>query len=281
MEKYYFLFAIALLCILFASIQDIKKREVANWLNFSLLAFALAYRAFYSLIFEDYTFFLYGLLGIGAMFIFAYALYYGRVFAGGDAKLLIALGAVLPYESFFDLISVSLVFLFILFFAGALYGIVYSAGLARKRNKEFVFFFISNIKKYKLLFLFALILAIILNLISISSLNFLISIFVLIIPMLYVYLRAVDSCMIKLIDAKNLREGDWLEKDVKIGNRMISKSVHGLSKNDIDLIRKAKRKVLIKEGIPFVPVFLFSFIFMVFFWKTLEPLIETFSLYLF
>lgn len=280
MERYYFLFAIAILWIIFASIQDIKKREVANWLNFSLLAFALAYRAFYSSIFKDYTFFLYGLLGIGVMFIFAYALYYGRVFAGGDAKLLISLGAVLPYESMYDLISVSLVFLFILFLIGAVYGIAYSIRIASKSKKEFLFYFKRSIKRYYGLFIFAFILVIILNIISISNMNLLISIFLLIIPIIYVYLKAVDSCMIRLVEARYLCEGDWLEQDVKIGNKTIKKSVHGLSLRDIELLRKAKRRALIKEGIPFVPAFLISFVVMVFFWEALEPLIETFVLYL-
>jgi hypothetical protein len=36
--------------------SDLKKREVPNWLNFSLVVFALAYRAFYSVINNDSLF---------------------------------------------------------------------------------------------------------------------------------------------------------------------------------------------------------------------------------
>src|SRR3989344_6797995 len=100
MNPYYFLFALALLWTIFAVIQDIKKREVANWLNFSLLAFALAYRLFYSISANQINFFLYGAVGAAVCYAFALAFYYSKTFAGGDAKLLVAYGAIFPYKSF-------------------------------------------------------------------------------------------------------------------------------------------------------------------------------------
>mgnify|MGYP001594423394 FL=1 len=140
MERYYFLFAIALLWIIFASMQDIRKREVANWLNFSLLALALSYRAFYSSIYDDYIFFLFGFFGVIIFGIFAYAFYYSRVFAGGDAKLLIALGAVFPFEKPMDFIILPFIFIFLLFLSGSIYGLVYSLGIVSKNRRVFVFY---------------------------------------------------------------------------------------------------------------------------------------------
>jgi hypothetical protein len=85
-------------------------------------------------------------------------------------------------------------------------------------------------------------------------------------PLIYFYSKAIEnSCMIKLVSPNKLTEGDWLEKDVKIGNKYIKKSVHGLSKRDIEFLKKKKKKVWIKEGIPFSPAFLISFLLMVFF----------------
>ena len=66
--------------------------------------------------------------------------------------------------------------------------------------------------------------------------------------------------MIKNRDPWKLTEGDWLERDVKIGRKVIKKSVHGLSLKEIRILRKAKKKVLIKEGVPFTPAFLFAFV---------------------
>ena len=89
-----FLIVIAVIWIVFAVIQDFRKREVANWWNFSLIAFVFAYRAFLSLNSGDYRYFLWGLIGFVAGFILANAFYYARMFAGGDAKLLMALGTI-------------------------------------------------------------------------------------------------------------------------------------------------------------------------------------------
>src|SRR3989344_3031111 len=118
MKEYYFLFAVALIWTLAASIQDIKKREVANWLNFSLVAFALAYRAFYSVITNNYKFFLFGALGFILFLILANMLYYAKAFAGGDAKLLIAYGAILPFSGYLNIIFLSITFLLLLFSVG-------------------------------------------------------------------------------------------------------------------------------------------------------------------
>src|SRR3989338_6014136 len=107
MEEYYFLFVLTFLFTLFASIQDLKKREVANWLNFSFIAFALTYRAFYSLATKNFQFFLFGILGFAIFFILAHALYYSKAFAGGDAKLLMGFGVILPYTSYNSLLILS------------------------------------------------------------------------------------------------------------------------------------------------------------------------------
>lgn len=53
-----FLFVLALAWIVFATVQDIRTREIANWLSFSLIIFALGFRFFYSLFFAgNFAFF--------------------------------------------------------------------------------------------------------------------------------------------------------------------------------------------------------------------------------
>ena len=114
MEEYYFLFALALIYTIVATIRDLKTTEVPNWLNFSFLTFALAYRAFYAIFTRNTEFFFFGLIGAMLFFIIANLFYYGKVFAGGDAKLLIGFGAVLPFESLSDFFSLTVIFIFIL-----------------------------------------------------------------------------------------------------------------------------------------------------------------------
>ena len=136
-EKYYFLFGLAFLYVIFATVQDLRKEEVANWLNFSLIGFALTYRAFYALQFDDGMFFVYGLAGFLLFFAFANLFYYSGVFGGGDAKLLMGLGIVLPISNWMDLFFVGVGFLFLLFLIGACYSLVYSFFIAGRNFKIF------------------------------------------------------------------------------------------------------------------------------------------------
>src|SRR3989338_8918958 len=148
-----FLFALAFIWLAVASFQDIRKREVANWLSFSLILFALAFRAFYALMNNDMWFFLNGLIGLAIFFIIANMLYYGRLFAGGDAKLLMALGAVLPFSgSFFSNMAFLLVFIFLFLAAGSVYSLIYTIFLVSKRKKEFAREIKSQFKKNRILF---------------------------------------------------------------------------------------------------------------------------------
>ncbi len=271
MEEYYFLFFIGFIWTLFAVIQDFKSREVANWLNFSLIAGALAYRGFYSFIQGNWNFFIYGLIGVLLFFLIALIFYYGRAFGGGDAKLLMGYGAILPFESIFDLVYKSGEFIFILFFAGMIWTLAYSGFLIEKRKKEFTMEFKGILRKNRyLLWIFLLISALLLvGSIAFQSFSGLLAglvAFLLVIPVLFVYLKAVEkSCMIFLRKPEELREGDWLAKDVRIENKVIRKSVHGLDAREIIAIRKSGKKVWVKEGVPFTISFLFALVMEFFF----------------
>lgn len=265
MEEY-FLFILGGIWILFATIQDLKMREVANWLSFSLIAFVLAYRAFYSVLNNDVYYFIYGVLGVLFYTIFAFAFYYGKVFAGGDAKLLIGVGGILPYGSFFDIFLFGVGFILLLFLIGAVYSLVYSAFLVYKKREKFYPAFVEELKKGKLLFIFSFILIVILAFLSDFAYIWVIgSLLILFVPLLYSYLQAFDSsCMFKLVKTKDLTEGDWIENEIKIGGKIIKPSVHGLSRDEIRFLRKYDKKILIKDGVPFVPAFLISFIMLFF-----------------
>ena len=52
MDSFFFLFFLGGAWIIFATVQDLKTREVANWLTFSLISFGIAFYAFTS-IFEQ------------------------------------------------------------------------------------------------------------------------------------------------------------------------------------------------------------------------------------
>ena len=268
MEGYYFLYGLAILWLVFAAVQDMRKREVANWLNFSLITFGLAYKLIYSSYFGNWNLFLYGIFGLAVFIGLAYGFYYGRVFGGGDAKLLMALGAVLPFESFWGFLIVGGGFLLLLFSVGAVWTLGYSIFIVMENRRKFVRKFHDKLKGKKLLFGVMVLLALLMGGSVYFYILVLLSLWVLL--ALYFYVKAVDDCMIKEVSAEELREGDWLEGDVRIGNGVIKKSVHGLSLEEIARIRRAGKRVLIKEGVPFAPTFLIAMLVMVFFWGNIS-----------
>jgi len=281
-ERYYFLFAVALVWIIFATIQDLRKREVANWLNFSLIAVALSYRVFYSSFNNDWSFLLYGIYGFALFFVLGYLFYYGRVFAGGDSKLLIALGAILPFERMSDLFYVTLGFLFVLFLIGTIYSLIYSVVISIAQRKQFVKEFGVRIRNSRVVG--AIVLALVIILIVMEGIvqgnwNFSIisSLGIVLLGLLYVYLMAVDKCMIAFRAPGKLTEGDWILSDIKVGGRWIRKSVHGLSLEEIQLLKKSGKSIYVKDGIPFIPVFLLAFIMVVVLSTLLQDFQELFS----
>ncbi|MCU0642026.1 MAG: A24 family peptidase [archaeon] len=275
-ERYYFLFGLALAWLIFASVQDLRKREVANWLNFSLLVFALAYRGIYASLSDEWMFLVYGLAGAAMFFLFGNLFYYAKLFGGGDAKLLTALGAILPFSSWGDLAALGIGFVVLFFLVGAVYGLCYSFYLVFRNKARFKKEFRKNLGLRWKMFAVPLILGIALWIAGFFVyVGWGLIVFAILFPalslLLYIYMRAIDVCMIKLAEPKNLTEGDWTVSDIHVAGRVIKKSVHGLSWNEIKLLRKAKKKVLIKDGIPFVPVFLLSFLAMVSFYAILSP----------
>ncbi len=269
MYEIIFLLILALVWIVFASIQDLKKREVANWLSFSLIIFALGFRFFYCLFSQTtqgFTFFYQGLIGLVIFFVIGNLFYYGRIFAGGDAKLMIALGTILPFsENFFVNLRIFVLFFFIFMFVGAFYSLTISIVLSLKNIKSWRREFFQQLKKKKKLICLFMFLGLILMAFGfVENLFFIFGIFIFILPYFYIYAKSIDEvCMVKEIKTNKLTEGDWLYKDLKVGKNVIKKSWDGLSKKDIREIKKRYNKIKIKQGIPFVPVFLFSFLILI------------------
>lgn len=264
-----FLIALAIVWMSFGSVQDLKKREISNWLNFSLIIFALSFRFFYSLFAENFLFFYQGLIGLGVFFIIGNLFYYSRLFAGGDAKLMISLGTILGFSnSFFQNLKIFVLFLLIFLFVGGIYGGVWSLILSVKNSKRFLEqykrLFFKNKKTINLISIIGLLIL----LFGFVDIFFLIlGIFIFIFSPLYIYAKAVDeSCMIKEISPKELTEGDWLYKSIKINNKIINSKWEGLNKKEIQILRKLNKKILIRNGIAFVPVFLISFLILIFIW---------------
>lgn len=258
-----FLFALSFIWITFATFSDIKTREIPNWLNFSLIAFALGFRFFYSLFSNaNFSFFYQGLIGLGIFFVLSELFYRGKMFAGGDKKLMISLGAVIPVlPNLNDNLFLILSFLFLFFIAGAVYGIIGSVILSLRNFNVFKKGYSKLFREGKVILILSLFAGIVLLILSSNFPPlFYFSIFIVIFPYFYFFIKSVDeSCMVKEVQPSKLTPGDWLYKDVKVGNRIIKATWDGLSKEEIKLLKK-KGKVKVRYGIVFAPVFLLSFL---------------------
>lgn len=258
-----FLFWLFLIGIIFASLQDLKRREVDNWLNLFLLMASFSFIFFRSFLGGDFSLvFQLGFLVV-IMFVVMNIFYYGRVFAGGDAKLLFAMTAFFIGTSFFvSLINVG-IFLLFLMFSGSFYGLIYSLVLYfrdfEKVNKK--------IKKgLEILWVrCSIILGVVFFILSYFNWLFLVlAVLALVLPVLYVFAKGLEEVsMVRFVSGKDLREGDWLVDDVRVGRKTIKADWDGLSLEDIGLLN-AKKKIKIKEGLPFVPAFLIAFLVYVF-----------------
>lgn len=265
-----FLISLALVWILFATIQDLKNREVFDWINFSLIIFVLGFRFFYSLFNEgNFSFFYSGLIGLAIFFILGNIFYYSRVFAGGDAKLMISLGCILPFTNdFFSNLKIFVIFILTFFLCGAMYGGISTIYLSFKNFKAFKKGFTHKLienKKFLLYFLGLGVLFLFLGVLE--GLFFSFGILILFFPLFYFYAKTVDSvCLSKSIKTKDLTGGEWLYNQLKVGRKFIKPTWEGLTLKDIRLIKKHYKKINIKQGIPFVPVFLVSFLVLTYLW---------------
>ena len=265
-----FLFWLFFIGIIIASLQDLKRREVDNWLNLFLLITSFIF-IFYKAIFErDATIIFQAGFALVIMFIFMNVFYYSRVFAGGDAKLLVAMTVFFVGADFnMTLINIG-IFLLFLMFSGSIYGLIYSFVLYGKNFKKVNKEMGRTAKGFNIWYLghrrgiwylgFGICGAMAL-VVFFGWLAFLfLSVFLFLLPVLYIFAKALENIsMVRNISGKELREGDWLVDDVKVKGKIIKADWDGLSSENIELL-KNKKKVKIKEGLPFVPAFLIAFL---------------------
>jgi Flp pilus assembly protein protease CpaA len=261
-----FLFWLFFCGIVVASMQDLKRREVDNWLNLFLLISSFAYVFYGAVLVRDFDVIFHAGFLLVVMFLVMNLFYYGRVFAGGDAKLLFSMTVFFMGATFFESVINIGIFALFLMISGSIYGLAYSGFLWFNNRKKV------NIEMRRQMadggwrMNVGVGLGVFLMLLGFTNfLFFLVGILLFIFPFLYVFAKGLENVsMIREVSGKELREGDWLVKDVVLrksevgGRRVIKADWNGLSLEDIELLKR-RRKVLIKEGLPFVPAFLFAF----------------------
>ncbi len=261
------LIIVALVALVIAALSDIKIKEVPDFASIGLIAVALAIRFFHSAIFNEWSYFIYGLIGFGAMFLVGALIYYTKQWGGGDAKLLMGLGAAFATRPFYlEPISPKLPFLLHLltnvFVMGAAFGLIAVLIIFIRRRKAITKEFSSMVIRLKkklatiLIIIFIIFLIVILlnqpYRFAILILLFAITLYLI----LYLFIKSVEKVgMYKQYPVKRLVEGDWVAEDIKIRNKKIyDKRSLGITRKQIEALKKAKiKEVLIKDGMIFVP----------------------------
>jgi Flp pilus assembly protein protease CpaA len=271
---------VTLIALIVASICDLRTREVPDWISYSLIAFGIAFSIIVSLLEQTMYPTLFSLAGLLICIGIAYLMYYAGQWGGGDAKLLMGIGAVMGINVFniLHMTFFNIPFLFDFFLdillAGAIYGLIWTSVLAIKKWKTFKPAF-SDLLKTKpirivritalssslLLFVIALLAS------SVRLVAFILGLLIYCFFYLWVFVKAIEkSCMIKEVLPEKLTEGDWILYDIVIdGKRICGPKDLGVSKEQISqlILLKKKKKlstVMIKEGVPFVPSFLIAFL---------------------
>jgi Flp pilus assembly protein protease CpaA len=270
---------IALIALIIGSITDLKKREVHDYVSYGLIIISFGVSIIYSIVLWDYHPMLHATLGFIIGLVIAYAMFYLGQWGGGDSKLIMGLGAVIGFNAFpiFGENNYWLfMFLINMLFIGAMYGMIWSVYLAIKHRRIFLknvneWLRRKDIKILRILLLASTLIALaLIILLAPEEFKILLISFVAMIFMIFyvwIFIKVIEqSCMIKELPISKLTEGDWIFKDIIINKKVIAGPKDlGISKEQIALLKKfAKqkkiKKVLVKEGIPFIPAFLIAFI---------------------
>jgi len=275
------LLIIAFIALIIATITDIRTREVPDWLNFGLIFSGIGIRLIYSSLTFDWSYLLYGIIGLLAFVILGYIMFYTAQWGGGDSKLLMGLGAIIGIKPVLHPIPLLIVFLFNILLIGAVYGLVYSIILAIKHKKRFLKKFnnLMHSKKMQKFRKIKFITLVIITILFVFLLKdkivdpFVLTILIIVAVLFYlsyylvVFVKAVElSSMYKWISPEELTEGDWIAKKVVVdGKKITGPKDLGIEEKQIKKLIKLKKqnkikKVKVKYGIPFVPSFLLAFI---------------------
>ena len=275
---------IALAFLSAAALNDLKKREVPNWVNYGLVIAGLGFGSLQSIVAADWHFFIFSIAGAVAALALSALMFYTGQWGGGDSKLLIGLGAVLGLPVSIELPFISaegqfVSFLFNLVALSVVYAVAIGTILAVKNRKKFAAAARKQLESYALLRKLLLIVfaagVVLVLAVNDAAVRFAIAA-LLATSFFGLYLsimaKAVErACMLKKVSPLRLTEGDWIAKDVFVGGKRICGPKDlGVEKRQIRQLialykQKKIRTVLIKEGIPFSPSFLLAYVVTIFF----------------
>jgi Flp pilus assembly protein protease CpaA len=254
---------LAFVVLIIASINDLRTREVPDYVSYMLLGIAIILRLIWFIADGNLNIILWAPISFSVLFLFSYLMYRAGQWGGGDVKVMMGLSVLLSWFPWGDVLPFFADFFLNSLIIGAFYGLI-SECLIGLLNWD-------KLKKQLLIvdyvLLPAIVIAVILVFKFVPILFAILASLIIVAVGLFRYFRIIEGNFLnKSIDVEQLTEGDWLLHDVKIaGKNVVKKRDVGLLTEDLKKLRQLKRqgklnKVSIKVGIPFVPAFLISLI---------------------
>ncbi len=269
----YIPFSIALAGSSLAGAWDLKTTEIPDIIPHIMIVLGLVFWGIQAFLLNDYWLIAQSALVGGGFLGFGFLMYRFGQWGGGDAKILGAVGFLVPVSILnfptLAILPFSLGYLLNVFFLGAVYMIVYAVIFAL-RDRKIIHHFLTNVKSNakttSLIFIgvFALFMisTYFLNLQFNISINFLqmfntaliVSLLSLGLILLWRFVMSVERVGFRRkIPTSKLKEGDVL---------LESKVWEGLTKRQVNKIKKSvKRYVIVKDGVRFGPVFPIALVF--------------------
>lgn len=221
-----------------ASIEDLKKREVWDWLSFTFIFTSLIFVISNALLYSDIHILIRSFFGFLFSYLISLLLYYTGQWGGGDAKLLIGLGILYGLDfkviefyninilEFFKKINI-ITFFVLTILIGSIYSIIYCLILIIKKPKEFAKMYKKLTRKYNYLRIAFYITSSLLLLFAlvyfsnpIKLVFIIISMFIIIAFNLMLMLKSVENgIMIKKCKINQITEGDWVLDTIRIENK--------------------------------------------------------------
>lgn len=269
-------YGLSFIVLLIGSLTDLRTREVPDWVNYGLVISGVGLNLLFSVIYGNFSFIINSIIGLLVFFGFSYIMFFAGQWGGGDSKMLMGLGAMISLDVSFAKPQFLAGFFINMLFAGAIYGLLWSALLAFKNRKKFLGEInkelsrknIFHARKIMIFFLIFLVMAFFIvrpYYLKILILSF--GLLILTTFYIWIFVKAIEkSAMHKLVEPSELTEGDWIVNDIYSGKQYICGPRDlGVDKKQIkklvELHKKGRiKKVLMKVGIPFVPSFLIAFV---------------------
>ena len=247
---------IAFLGMLVGSFTDIKTREVPDWINYSLIFMGLGLRLIFSVAFWNYNFIVEGLIGFALFAGLAFLMFYAGQWGGGDAKMLMGLGALIGFNLKLD--HFLLWFLINLAIAGGVYGLLWSISLSIVKWKSFSKEFKKTFKTKNAVIVRRVALTVsallLIPVFLIEDFWIKVAFFIVLFMTstthyLWVFVKAVEnSTMFKLVSPEKLTEGDWIADEI-LTNRKMFLAKGKVSKKGLRKINNYNQKLYKKVRI--------------------------------